>query len=115
MNDEEKKEKKRTIQQNKALHKYFELIAKALNDSGQDMRAVLKPEVEIPWSKESVKEFLWKPILKLQLGKDSTTKMTTKDIDIIFDTFNRHISKFGVYEDFPSIDNLDAIIKAYNL
>lgn len=99
---ETKEFKQRTKLQNKALHKYFELIAQELNDSGQDMKAVLKPEVEIPWSKNTVKEFMWKPILDLQMGKKSTTEMTTKDIDIIFDTFNRHIAKFGIYVSFPS-------------
>ena len=99
-------EKKRTIQQNKALHKYFQIIAEELNSAGLDMKAVLKPGVEIPWSAEGIKEFMWKPIMKLQLGKRSTTEMTTKDIDVVFDTFNRCISKFGVYRDFPSVESI---------
>jgi hypothetical protein len=35
----------RTIQQNKALHKYYRELAEALNAAGLDMKTVLKPEL----------------------------------------------------------------------
>jgi len=101
-----KTEKQRTIQQNKALHLYFQLIANALNDAGLDMRAVLKPGVEIPWTKQSIKDHLWRPIQKLYLKKQSTTELLSKDIDKIFDILNRHIAKFGVSEAFPSLEEI---------
>lgn len=104
--NELKPDKQRTIQQNRALHLYFQLIATTLNDAGLDMRKVLKPEIDIPWSKSSVKEFMWRPVMKVQLGKRSTTEMTTKDIDVIFDTINRHLAKFGVSEPFPSMEEI---------
>ena len=100
------KEKKRTTSQNNALHKYFELIADELNDAGLDMRVVLKPEVEIPWSKQTVKDYLWRPIQILQLKKTSTAILTIRDLDKVFETFNRHIGKFGVCVPFPSIESL---------
>ncbi len=100
-------EKQRTLQQNKALHVYFTLVANALNDAGYDMRKTLKPGIEIPWSGKTVKEYLWKAIQKLQIEKDSTTQLTTKEIDLIFDTLNRHLGeKFGIHEDFPSIESI---------
>ena len=102
----DKKEKQRTIQQNAALHLYFQIVADTLNDAGLDMRAVLKPEVEIPWSKTTVKEYMWRPIQRLQLQKKSTTELTTKDIDIIYYTMNRHLAKHGIHEPFPSIGEL---------
>lgn len=102
-----KEEKQRTIQQNKALHKYFELLAATLNDAGLDMKKVLKPEIDIPWSKSSVKEYLWRPVQKIQLGKRSTTEMNTKEIDQVLETINRHLGeKFGIHIPFPSIENL---------
>lgn len=58
----EKEEKQRTILQGRALHKYFELVGEALNVAGLDMKKVLKPNVDIPWNKDSVKNFLWKPV-----------------------------------------------------
>lgn len=102
----QKEEKQRTSQQNKALHVYFQLVADILNDAGLDMRAVLKPEVEIPWSRNTVKDFLWRPIQEIQLRKKSTTELTTKEIDLIFDTMNRHLAKHGIHQAFPSIEEI---------
>lgn len=102
----EKKEQPRTKRQNDALHKYFELVAGVLNDAGLDMRQVLKPEVDIPWNTYNVKEFLWRPVQILQLGKESTTQLTTKEIDLVYDTLNRHLSKLGISEPFPSLKEI---------
>ena len=102
---DDKEYNQRTLRQNRALHLYFQLVADTLNDGGLDMRAVLKPGVQIPWSKTSVKEYLWRPIQKLQLQKKSTIQLTTKDIDSIYDTLNRFLAtEHGVTEAFPSID-----------
>ena len=99
--------KQRTPSQNRALHLLFSELAKELNDHGLDMRKTLKPTIDIPWSGATVKEFLWKPVMKAQLNKESTTEMTTKEIDQVFDTINRHIGeKFGLHLDFPSVEGL---------
>jgi len=98
---------KRTLRQNSALHKYFELLAIALNEAGWDMRRTLKQDVYIPWTPENVKEHLWRPIQKAQLNKESTTDLDTKEIDIVFETLNRHLAEVtGVHEPFPSIQEL---------
>ncbi len=98
--------KDRTLQQNKALHLYFRLVAEALNEAGLDIRAVLKPEVEIPWSPGAVKEFLWRPVQKILLQKESTRSLTTSDIDKVYDVVNAHLAKHGIHEPFPSIEQL---------
>lgn len=105
---EPKKYPKRTIPQNKALHLYFTLVADALNAAGYDLKAVLaKATVDVPNTGYTVKEHLWKPILKIQLGLDSTTKMKTVEIDQIYDTLNRFLAdKFHIHEDFPSIETI---------
>jgi hypothetical protein len=96
----------RTIKQNNSLHLYFELLAGALNEAGLDMRAVMKPSVDIPWTAENVKNHLWRPIQKVVLNKESTTELSTDEISKVYDVLNRHLGeKFGVHEDFPSIDN----------
>ena len=101
----EKEYPTRTLQQNKALHVLFQLLANELNDNGLDMRRTLKPGIDIPWSGNSVKEWLWKPVQKAQLNKDSTTKLTTVEIDKVFDTLVRHLGEqFGVQINFPSIE-----------
>ena len=104
---EQKSYPKRTVQQNKALHVLFRLLADELNNNGLDMRKTLKPEIDIPWSGASVKEYLWRPIQKAQLNKQSTTELTTVEIDQVFDTINKNIGeKFGVHVAFPSIEHL---------
>lgn len=104
---EEKKYPIRTNQQNKALHVLFKLLGDTLNNAGLDMRKTLKPGVEIPWGPVAVKEFLWRPIQEAQLGKHSTTELTTVEIDKVFDTINRHLGEqFNLHVPFPSIEEL---------
>ena len=95
----------RTHRQNKALHLYFELLANALNEAGADMRKVIRQEVDIPWSKDTVKEYLWRPLMETQLLKKSTKEMDTTDIDVVYDTLNRVVGeRTGVFVPFPSIE-----------
>ncbi len=102
-----KNEKQRTSQQNRALHLLFTMIAERLNEAGLEMKKVLKPEVEIRWTPDSIKEYLWRPVQKIMLGKESTTQLSTKDIDQVFMVICRHLGeKFGVETSFPSIETL---------
>jgi len=84
---------KRTDKQNNALHVYCELLAEALNDAGLDMRAVIRPEVDIPWSKESVKEHLWKPIQNAVIDKESTTQADRSEYNKVFEVLSRHLGE----------------------
>lgn len=100
--------KQRTLLQNNALHLYCKLLSEALNDAGLDMKVVLKPEVEIPWSKDSVKEFIWRPVQKAMIKGQSTTEMDTVDPSEIYKVIDRHISeKFGVHVEWPSKEKMD--------
>lgn len=97
----------RTQKQNKAIHKYFELLAEALNDAGYDMKKTLKEDVDIPWNKDMVKSFLWKTIQEPMIGEKSTTDLDTDEVDKVYKVLSRHISeKFGVYVPFPSDESL---------
>ena len=106
---------KLTGQQRKALHLYFNWVAEAFNDAGLDMRAVLKPEVEIPWNKDTVKEYMWKPIMKLQVNRDSTNDMDTSEVDLVFDTFNRHLARHGIELSFPSAEKRSEFFEAMDM
>lgn len=44
--------KQRTLTQNRALHLFLGQLCDVLNDAGLDMRAVLKQDVELPWTVE---------------------------------------------------------------
>lgn len=102
---EAKTDKQRTSKQNNALHKFLADLAQTLNDAGLDQRVVLKPEVEIPWTPDSAKNQLWRPIQKIMTGHESTTDPTTKDYIAIQETLIRHLaSKFGVVPEWPCIE-----------
>ena len=95
--------RQRTQPQNSAIHVFCRLLAKTLNNAGLDMRKVLKPEVEIPWTDVTAKENLWKPIQKAMYEIESTTDLDTEQVSKVYDTLNRHLSdKFGVSQAFPS-------------
>ena len=93
---------KRTLQQNRALHKYFDLLAIALNDAGYDMKKTLKPEVEIPWTQQNVKNHLWRPIQEAMYGVESTADLDTIKPSEIYKVLDRHLSeKLNVSVPFP--------------
>jgi len=99
--------KTRTSQQNRALHLYYRLLADALNDSGYDMRATIRQEIDIPWTPTTIKEHLWRPIQQRYLRERSTTKLETKDIDKVYDILNKVLAeRTGVHVPFPCIDNI---------
>ena len=99
----EKAEKQRTLQQNRAMHLFFTMLADELNAAGFDMKKTLRHDIDIPWGPKTIKEFLWRPVQKAYLLKNSTTELTTKDIDAIYDVVNRAIGeRTGVHVPFPS-------------
>ena len=98
--------KQRTTKQNSSLHLWLNRLANALNDAGFDMKKVLKPSVDIPWTKDSTKEYLWRPIQIAICGEESTTEAEKIDYVKTYETLNRHLSmKFGVSIEWPSSED----------
>lgn len=82
----------RTGQQNKALHKFFTLLAESLNLSGLEMKKVLQGEIW--WTPHSVKENLWRPVQKAMTGIESTTELEKQvDIDKIHEQLMHRLSE----------------------
>lgn len=111
------KDDKRTDQQNRAMHKYFELVAEALNNAGYDIEEVLSYyRVDIEWTKESVKEILWRPVQRSMFKKESTTQLKSfKEIDRIYDVINRFLAKLKIETiPFPSVDSEMDELKNFN-
>jgi len=100
----EKKPKPRSNQQNKSIHLYFTMVADALNDAGLDIKKAV--EMDIPWTPILVKELLWRDIQRTMLKKESTTQLTTKEIDVVWEVLNRYLASLGIHEPFPSIENI---------
>lgn len=94
--------RQRTLTQNRALHMFCDNLAKALNDAGLDMKRVIKQDVDIPWTGDTAKNYLWRPIQKAVTGLDSTTKPEASQYSAIYEVLNRHLSqKFGISVPFP--------------
>jgi len=93
----------RTLKQNRALHKYFSMLADVLNGAGLPIAKVIK--VDIEWSDESVKELLWRPIQRALVKKHSTTQLDKKELDEVYLVLNRALGeRFGIHIPFPSVD-----------
>ncbi|KKN71717.1 hypothetical protein LCGC14_0417830 [marine sediment metagenome] len=102
----EKTPSKRTNQQNKALHVLFALVADEFEKAGVEMSIFAKLPIRVPWSEVIVKE-LWRAIQIAQVNKVSTSKLTRKEIELVYDTFNRMIAEeFHLHIAFPSIQQL---------
>ena len=96
-------EKAMTAKQRSSIHVYLRQVMTALNNAGLDMRKVLKPGVEIPWTEYAAKEFLWRPIQKAMTGKESTTALKTVDPSEVHQVLDKHLSeKFSVSFPWPS-------------
>lgn len=106
----------RSDQQNKALHKWFELVADELNASGQSKQKVLGKTIELNWDARSVKEDLWRPVQKALLKKHSTTELLKlEDIDKVYEHLNRFLGeKCEIHVPFPTQAEIDGKIIGKN-
>jgi len=89
MSDEDRQ---RTKLQNSCLHKWCDDVAMAMDSAGLDMRKVLKPEVEIPWTKESVKKYIFNTIAEVMFDVDSSADLTTAQMQQVTETIVRHMA-----------------------
>jgi hypothetical protein len=102
-----KEDEKRSLKQNSALHKFFELLADELYISGLDIRRTLKEDFEIPWNPILVKEIMWKGLQKAILNKEHTADLTKKEVDQVYDVLNRWLGeKHHIHVPFPSEDEV---------
>lgn len=103
-------EKNRTELQNRALHKFFEILAEEMNETGIDFRSVILelPKADISATKQNIKDMIWRPVQKALLLKKSTTQLTTKEIDVIYNHLNRFFAEHFKFQipNFPSIESM---------
>ena len=98
-----KLEKKRTLTQNRALHMYCEILAEELNSRGLSQMLVLRQDAELPWTQQTVKENLWRPIQQAILDKDSTADANTAEYNKVYDVLSRNLAmKFGIDISWPN-------------
>lgn len=88
-------DKKITRSQQNALHLFYGLLAKELNEKGISMTTVLQRfVVDTPATKYTVKELIWRPLQEALTGKHSTTELLKKqEIDQIYDSLNKFFAE----------------------
>jgi hypothetical protein len=98
----------RTDQQNRAMHKFFELVAAELNDAGLSIEEVLQNfTMELDWNKDTVKEIIWKTAQRRLLGKESTRTLNKQDdITRVYEAVNRFLAQLGIHVPFPTYEQL---------
>jgi len=103
--------KQRSRAQNNALHLWLGRLCKVLNDAGLDMVVALgelkTQELTIPWTVDSAKNHLWRPVQRKMYDKESTTQPNTKQYVEIYKRLDEALqSKFGaeVHVEWPSSD-----------
>lgn len=93
----------RTLKQNNSIHLFCEMLSTELNNHGLTIQETLKhAKADIDWTPELVKEILWKKIQKALLKKKSTTKLDTKEVDLVYEHINRFTSQMGISVPFPT-------------
>ena len=100
------KRKRRTNQQNRALHLFCKNTATVLNDAGYSVAKTLRHDVEIPWNATLVKELLWRVVQEAMTGKHSTTELNTVEPSEIYEVVNRFLSELGVHVEWPSEETM---------
>lgn len=95
----------RTELQSRSIHLYLEHLATAFNEAGLTVHIVLTKLFKSPnfaWSQHLVKERVWRPVQEQTLGTESTTKIGTKEVSIIYESINRATAeRLGVSVPFP--------------
>ena len=82
------------------------MLSDTLNDAGLDMRVVMKPEAEIPWTPANVKDNLWRTVQIAMFNIESTSDLSTKQVGQVYEVVNRHIAQNqGVSIPFPEDEN----------
>lgn len=101
----EEKKGTRTSAQNRALHLDCKLIAEKLNDAGYDMKSMLT--VDIPWTSDNVKQYLWKHFMHKLYPDITSTRQLSKtegQIEKVHEVLMRELGeKKGIeYHPFPN-------------
>lgn len=103
----------RTLAQNRSIRLYCSWLSTALNDAGYDIVETLKVlanKILIPWSPEAVLERLWRVVQAHTYGTESTTKLETDQVSVVYEALNAQTAgKLGVGVSFP-----DKFMQAYN-
>ena len=98
------KKQTRSGQQNRALHLFFRFVSESLNDIGLTFNytGIKGMTLETRYTEQIVKDFIRRPIQIAMFDKQSTTEITTHEINEIIDVITKFFADRGVEVNFPS-------------
>lgn len=107
-------EKQRTPQQNKALHKWCDELARESQAQGISYKAVVQ-NIQVDWTPEAVKGII-RAILKAMYKKDSTADATTVELTNACKEVDKIFLEQGINISFPdlSTNNMIETYATYN-
>ena len=99
----------RTAKQNSAIRVYCREVSEALNEAGYDMKSFpWKEGFALPWSEYTVMEYLWRQVQVAMTGKESSTKLDTKEVGQVYEVLARKLAELAAINvPFPSKDHGD--------
>ena len=103
-----KEEKQRSITQNRCLHLALTQISTLLIEQGIDQKMIMRDlkGYDTPVTPEFL-DLVFKTIMWTMYRKESTTKLTDKEMSDCFEVFQRFIGEtYGQHIEWPSNDQL---------
>ena len=95
----------RSLNQNAALHLYFEMLEQEAQNMGATMDMLIKKPNELPITKHLLKD-LFRLIGKTMYGRDSTAELKKNEMSEVIKAFQKILAeRLGISINFPSIDN----------
>lgn len=94
----------RTPKQNASGHLWMQELADKLNDAGYTVNSKEILRLDVPWTKDAVKVYLFKPIMAAMYPeKTSTTQLTKSEWSSVVEALNLAIGeRVGIHVDYPS-------------
>ena len=97
---------KRSLNQNSALHLYFEMVEQEAREKGLTMDMIIKKPNELPITRHLLKD-LFRLIGKTMYKKESTADLTKEELSEVVETFQKIVAeRLDVTIPFPSEDTL---------
>ena len=98
-------ERQRSTQQNKSFYKWIEEVASECEAQGVDRKTMVEDlsDASIPITGKFIKEVIWFHYMVAMYGKESTAKLTTKEMTEVEKAVTLHLQEnYGLQTKWPS-------------
>ena len=94
----------RTLKQNSALHLWFGLLAREMSIAGVPLFVTIgSRKMERLWNADTVKREIYHPVMKSITEKESTAKLTTKEVDQVAEPITQWLAdEWKIIVPFPN-------------